>query len=94
MTHQNILQFQVSVDDGLGMQVLQRAKELTGVETSSLVGELADLSQVKEQCTGVIVVGDQVQFFLALEGETVINGIESEEYHNQIRDITDTLTCT
>jgi len=68
VTQQNILRFEISVDYSLRVQVLQRDDYFSRVEKDLRLSESLLLHQVEEKAPTTLVVKQQVQLLLALEG--------------------------
>jgi len=69
VVHQNVLELEVSVHDALLVQVLEGGEQLGAVELSAGLLEGFGQAQVHKESACVVVVRDQVQLVLALEGE-------------------------
>ena len=66
---QDILRFQVAIDDVEPVKVFQRAKQLRGVEPAPILIELAFPLQMVEEFSAIHETHHEVQFVGGLEGE-------------------------
>jgi len=61
LVEQEILGLEVAVDDGQRVEVVERRRDLGGVEETRAVGELAGVAQVGEQLAAAQVLEQHVQ---------------------------------
>ena len=68
LAQKNIFRLQISIDNLFWVQVLDGEDYFRGVEYYLLLVKAPLLVQVKEECAAALVVQQEIQIFLTLEG--------------------------